>query len=349
MADAERIFRLARAAVLGFAVPAARFAIASVRLGAAVALFAGGAPAAFAAAPPLPGAAPPQIALIDDQGRRLDLPEPPRRIVSLAPHATELLFAAGLGPQVVAVDPDSDEPHEARHLPKLGALPEPSLEGLLALAPDLVVVWAPALRPGFLERLADLGVPAYVSDPRSLDAVASSLARFASLATDSQARARGRAVAAAFRKRLEVLRDDWSGRSTVRVFVQVWANPLITLSDRDLVGDQLAHCGARNVAADLPGTAPMVDAERVLAAAPDLLLATDDPASAEAWRRFGLLAPDGPTRFAYLDARILQRPGPRVLDAVAALCALIDSARQPVPGRTLGEASSPSLRTRPDR
>ena len=281
----------------------------------------------------------PAIELVDDQGRLLRLPEPPRRIVSLAPHATELLFAAGAGSQVVGVDPDSDHPPVVAALPRIGALPEPSVEGLLALAPDLVVAWAPAVRPGFVDRMAALGVPVHVSDPRTLDAVATSLERFAQLAADPVSRADGRATAAGFRTRLDALRARWADRNPVRVFVQVWADPLITLSNRDLVGDQLALCQAVNIAGEWPGAAPMLDPERVLAASPDLVLATDEPDSARAWERLGLLAPAGTARFAYLDARVLQRPGPRVLEAVEVLCELIDSVRR-APTRPLAPAAS---------
>lgn len=298
----------------------------------------------------LAGARGPGIELIDDLGRVQRLPEPPRRIVSLAPHATELLFAAGAGGQVVGVDPDSDHPPAVIELPKVGALPEPSIERLLALAPDLVVAWAPAVRPGFVERMAALGVPVHVSDPRTLDAVAATLEQFAGLAADSTDRASGLAMASGFRTHLATLRQRWADRVEVKVFVQVWADPLITLSNRDLVGDQLALCRAVNIAGDLPGAAPMLDPERVLAASPDLVLATDHPGSADAWKRLGLLAPSGPARFVYLDARVLQRPGPRVLDAVDTLCELIDSARQaglrrlPSPGsRTPVRSSTPAI------
>lgn len=265
----------------------------------------------------------PASALVDDRGSRLDLAAAPRRIVSLAPHATELLFAAGLGERVVAVDPASDHPPAARHLPKVGALPEPPIERLLALRPDLVVAWAAAVRPGFVERMASLGIPVFVSDPRTLDAVATTLRQFARLAATPA----GLMAAADFETRLAVLRTRWSGRPPVAVFVQISAAPLITLTGRDLIGAAIADCGGRNLANGLPGAAPPVDAEWVLAAAPQLLVATDSPASETRWQQLGLLRPQGSAHFAYLDPTVLQRPGPRVLEPVEALCQAIDAAR----------------------
>ena len=268
-----------------------------------------------------------QAVLVDDRGNEIRLAFPPRRIVSLAPHATELLFAAGLAERVVAVDPDSDHPPAARALPKVGALPEPQVERLFALRPDLVVAWAPGVRPGFVERMARLGIAVFVSDPRTLDAVAASLSRFGQLAATGAAPAG--APAARFARELAALRARWADRAAVSVFVQIWGDPLITITDRDLIGDAIAACGGVNIAAALPGAAPRIDAERVLAAGPGLVVATDSPDAESRWRRLGLLRPEGPARFAYLDPVVLQRPGPRILEAVERLCREIDAARAP--------------------
>ena len=309
----------------------ARLAVA--RLVAAIALAALGWAAPAAAAEP--------VVLIDDLGNEIRLAAPPRRIVSLAPHATELLFAAGLGERVVAVDPDSDHPPAARALPRVGALPEPPVERLLTLRPDLVVAWAPAVRPGFVERMSRLGLPVFVSDPRTLDSVAASLVRFGQLRGNAAAgsdpagsnpagsdAAPADQAAARFTNALAALRARWAGREPVSVFVQIWSDPLITITDRDIIGDAIAACGGVNVAAGLPGAAPRIDVERVLAAAPRLVVATDSPDSAARWRRLGVLRPEGPARFAHLDPVVLQRPGPRILEAVEALCREIDAARE---------------------
>ncbi len=283
-----------------------------------------------------PAAAAEPVVLIDDLGNEIRLAAPPRRIVSLAPHATELLFAAGLGERVVAVDPDSDHPPAARALPRVGALPEPPVERLLTLRPDLVVAWAPAVRPGFVERMSRLGLPVFVSDPRTLDSVAASLVRFGQLRGNAAAgsepagsnAAPADQAAARFTNALAALRARWAGREPVSVFVQIWSDPLITITDRDIIGDAIAACGGVNVAAALPGAAPRIDVERVLAAAPRLVVATDSPEAEARWRRLGLLRPAGPARFTWLDPVVLQRPGPRILGAVEALCREIDAARE---------------------
>lgn len=265
--------------------------------------------------------------LIDDWGRRIELPGAPARIVSLAPHATELLFAAGLGERLVAVDRNSDFPPQAARLPKLAVQPQPDIERLMALRPDLVVVWGSGTREALLERLQAVGIRVFVSEPHSLDEVGRALARFGDFGSVAEAEA-ARAAARRFAGQLALLRSRFSQRPPVRVFVQVWSMPLIGLSDRDLVGDLLHACGAVNVFGDAGVAAPRLDPEAVLAARPQLVLATEGAQAAQRWRERGLLAPRGPARFAVFDASMLHRPGPRVLQAAQSLCTEIDAVRR---------------------
>lgn len=279
---------------------------------------------AFAAAWAAWAAPPAALQLVDDRGRSVALDAPPARIVSLAPHATELLFASGAGPRVVAVDRDSDHPGAVRALPRVVAHPQPDAEQLLAFAPDLVVIWGAGASRAQLERLESLGIRVFVSEPRTLDDVADTLARFARLADDA---APGLEAARAFRERLAAIRARYAGLRPVRVFVQVWSSPLIGIGDRDVIGDAVRSCGARNVFADAAVAAPRLDPEAVLAARPEMVLATDGRRSERTWRERGLLAPRGSARFAAFDATTMERPGPRALDALEALCAEIDAVR----------------------
>lgn len=293
---------------------------------AAVAAFALAFPSApgGGAAPSAVALSPEAVQVVDDAGRTVSLARSPARIVSFAPHATELLFAAGLGERIVAVDPNSDEPAAARALPRLSSYPMPDIEGLLAFAPDLVVVWAPGVSRAQLDRLESLGIAVFVSDPHRLDDVGDTLRRFARLAPDASV---GEAAGAAFDERLSAIRARHAGKKPVRVFVQIWSAPLITVSDRDVIGDALRSCGGVNVFGHLAVPAPQLDPEAVLAARPDLVVATDPSPSARRWAAYGLLAPNGPARFVAFDASTFERPGPRALVALERLCDEIDSIR----------------------
>src|SRR5215472_1912696 len=142
------------------------------------------------------------VEAIDATGARVVLAQPATRIISLAPHATELLFAAGAGDRVVGVLSPADWPPEARHLPRVGDARALDLERIVALSPDLAVAW-PYLAPAQIERLRALGLPIYVSDPHTPEAIAADIERLGALAGSSDAAG---ARAAAFRAKLSALR-----------------------------------------------------------------------------------------------------------------------------------------------
>ncbi len=262
--------------------------------------------------------------VIDDWGRVVRWQHTPQRIVSLAPHATELLFSAGAGPAVVAVDRYSDHPAAVRRLARIASYPVPDREALLALSPDLVVLWGAAANREQVARLEALGMNVFVSDPRGLEAIASTLERFARLGADPKAGVR---AARRLRERVAALRERYEGAAQVPVFVQVWARPLLTLSDRDTIGDALRVCGARNLFGDMAAAAPRVGVEAVLAASPRLIVAIDAKADRSLWDSLGVLAPQGAAEFAAVDASI-QRPSERIVTAIEQLCAAVDHARR---------------------
>ena len=264
------------------------------------------------------------VSVRDDRDRIVTLARPARRIVSLAPHATEMLFALGAGERVVAVDRSSDHPPEARRRPALAALPRPDPERLAALSPDLVVLWGPGAGGDLADRIAALGPAVYVSDPRSLEAVATTLERLGVLAGAAPA---ARAQAAGLRERIAALRARHAHGPAVPVFVQVWSRPLMTLSDRDAIGDALRACGARNVFGGLSTAAAQVDPEAVVRRAPRLVLAFDGDEGRNVWRRVGLLAPQGKAEWLRVDP-VLQRPAPRALDELERACDAIARRRE---------------------
>jgi iron complex transport system substrate-binding protein len=263
-------------------------------------------------------------AVVDDWGRVVRWERAPQRIVSLAPHATELLFAAGAGERVVAVDAHSDRPQAARRLARVSSYPAPDREALLALRPDLVVLWGAAADREQVGRLEALGLAVFVSEPRTLEAIAGTLERFGRLGGDP---AQGARAAERLRERVGSLRARYQRGATVPVFVQAWSRPLITLSDRDTIGDALRICGARNLFADLPVAAPQVGIEAVLAASPRLIVSIEPRADRSIWDGLGMLAPRGSIEFAAVDASI-QRPTERIVPAIEALCEAVDRVRR---------------------
>jgi iron complex transport system substrate-binding protein len=274
----------------------------------------------------LAGAAQARVAVVDDEGRTVELTQPARRIVSLAPHLTEQLFAIGAGDLIVGTTDFADFPEAARGLPRVARAHSVDLERVSAARPDLVLVWGSGFPPATIDAVRRLGVPTFVSEPARLADIATSLERLGALTGRSAERA-----AAAFNAKLAALRDRYRGRREVRVFYQVWNDPLMTLGGRHVVSEGIALCGGRNVFADLAPIAPRVSTEAVLAADPEVIVTAEPgarPSDALAmWQRFGRISAVRRNVLVTLDADRINRHGPRIVDEIAVLCEAIDRAR----------------------
>jgi iron complex transport system substrate-binding protein len=286
------------------------------------------------------------VAVVDDAGARVTLAAPARRIVSLAPHVTELLFAAGAGAQVVGVVAGSNYPPRAARLQSVGDVNAIDLERLVALAPDLVVTW-PYTTSAQLAAIRRRGIAIFTSNAKSIDGIAVDLERLGVLAGTTPAAAR---AARAFRAKIAAARaahafpalqgdgrargaarpvqDSASPRPVAtRVFYEIWGEPIFTIGGGHLISQAIALCGGVNVFGDLAVAAPVVDIEAVIAAAPEVIVAGADdakrPAWLDAWKRWPQIPAVRDGRLRVVDANLLHRPGPRFADGVAALCAAI--------------------------
>jgi iron complex transport system substrate-binding protein len=273
------------------------------------------------------GAAQP-IAVVDDSGQRIELTRPAQRIVSLAPHITEQLFAIGAGDRIVATTEYADYPAAAGRLPRVGRAHSVDLERVLAARPDLIVIWGSGFPPAIVDSLRRLKVPVYINEPGSLEGIATSLERLGQLTAATDA-AR---VAADYRRRVEALRSLYSARPPLRVFYQIWAQPLMTLAGTHVINEAIRLCGGRNVFEQLASIAPQVVVEAVLAADPQLIVTAEPggrPSEAlSQWQGFHTIAAVRNHQLATLDADKINRHSPRIVDEVAVLCERIDAARQ---------------------
>ncbi len=245
-------------------------------------------------------------AVQDDYGNTVALKAPAQRIVSLSPHLTELLYAAGAGDKVVGAVDFSDYPPEAGRLPRVGNDAAIDLEAVLALRPDLVVAWPNAGSRPYVDRLAELGIPTFRSEPRELDDIPRTIEKLSVLAgTSSEA-------PADFRKRVAELGRRYSRRPTVRVFYQVWDRPLVTVNGKHVISKVIRLCGGENVFADLPGIAPQIDREALLRARPEVVVTSAKP------------VPEGAH---VIPGDLIQRHTPRLLAGAERLCEALERAR----------------------
>ncbi|MCG7200553.1 cobalamin-binding protein [Marinobacter pelagius] len=260
--------------------------------------------------------------------RDVCLSEPARRVVSLSPGATELLFSAGAGNSVVAVSAWSDFPPQAAALPQVGDANRLDLEAIVSLAPDLVVAWTDGNSRAQLDRLADLGVPVFWLAPRTFGDIArsvESLGRLTGYTTIADREAQ------AFRSGIEALEARYRDVPGLRVFYQVWDQPLMTINAEELISKAIALCGGTNVFADLPRLVPRISVETVLAADPEVIVTAGrgDPGHdwLASWKAYPALAAVASGNLYRVSPSLLQRPTFRMLEGARELCAILERAR----------------------
>lgn len=269
------------------------------------------------------------IAVRDDSGHEVRLDAPARRIVSLAPHLTELLFDIGAGGDIVAATEYSDYPEAAKRLPRVGGLAGIDLERIVALKPDLVIAWQSGTAQAQLEALGRLGIRVFRSEPHTLADVASTLERLGTLTGHSQ---QASVQANAFRRKVAALRATYASRAPVRVFYQVWNNPLMTIGGPHLITHVIELCGGRNVFGSVGMLAPTIDVEAVIAADPQLIVTAAESDGQQRqdialWSRWTGVSAVRHRRYLFLDPVLITRHTPRILVGAEALCRAIEGVR----------------------
>jgi iron complex transport system substrate-binding protein len=268
------------------------------------------------------------ITVTDDAGREVTLEQPARRIVSLAPYLSELLFAAGAGHAVVGVSEFSDYPDAAALVSRIGGGSGLDLEAILALQPDLVVAWQSGNPKNQVERLVSLGLTVFLSEPRQLLDVPDTLLRLGRLAGTEPV---ARAAAERFSGRYLGLKKRYAQRPTVSVFYQIWEQPLMTLNGSHLFSDVLRLCGGRNVFNELPALAPQVGIEAVLAADPEVIVVAadvQDSPQLAAWQRWPSLSAVQNGHVYAVPRERLVRHTPRILEGAEELCVILEGVRK---------------------
>jgi iron complex transport system substrate-binding protein len=270
----------------------------------------------------------------DDSGQEVRLKAPAKRIITLAPHATEILYAAGAGERLVGTVEFSDYPPAAKKVPRVGSYERLDLEAIAALKPDLVIAWETGNPAGQVEKLRALGLTVYASQPNRMEDVAAQLERFGQLAGTE---ATASAAAGQFRQRLENLRRGNAKKQPVRVFYQIWAAPLMTVGGPQIISDAIRLCGGENVFGKLGQMAPTVSVEAVLEADPEAIVATGmgdaRPEWLNDWNKWTRLTAVRRGNLFHINPDLMQRHTPRILDGAEQLCADLDIARSRRPAK----------------
>jgi iron complex transport system substrate-binding protein len=265
---------------------------------------------------------------VDDRGVAVSLRAPAQRIVTLAPHLTEIAYAAGAGERLAATVRFSDYPAAASGLARVGDAARIDVERVLALKPHLVLGWRTGNPGRDLQRLEALGLTVFVTEPRRLADVARLLRSVGALADTARV---AEAAARHFENELAGLEARYGGRRRVRVFYEIWHRPLLTVSGAHVISDILRLCGGENVFADAAVLTPAVSYEAVLARRPDVILGGSSGAQPEDLARGWARAPVAalraiPVRF--IDPDLIQRQSPRLAQGARAVCEALDALRE---------------------
>lgn len=268
-----------------------------------------------------------EIRVLDDVGRSIVLDKPAQRIISLAPHATELLYVAGGEKQIIAAVDFSDYPEQAKQLPRVGSYEKLDIEAILALQPDLVIAWQSGNPIEEFNHLIQLGLNVFITEARSFEDVAGNIRKFGQLLDMQQV---ANQQADDYLKQLAHLRQDYAGRTPVRVFYQVWNDPLFTVNGKHLINKVIELCGGVNVFSELAVLAPRISVESVIEKNPDVIIAGLNEQRHDwlgGWQKWtGMNAVKNGHVYG-VNADLIVRHTPRILQGARQVCEAIDKVR----------------------
>lgn len=251
----------------------------------------------------------------------------PQRIVTLSPHLAELVFAVGAGDQLVGVSAYTSYPPAAAELPVVGDAFNIDQEQLLLLQPDLLLAWGSGTPAHVVDELRSRGFRVTAIETKRLADIAAAVVKIGVLTGHAENAQR---VAESFEQGLNRLQENAKSATPVRVFYQVSARPLYTVSDEHYISELIALCGGENVFAGLGALAPSVGVEAVLERDPEILMASSDAGAAAfaEWERWPTMAANRYNNHFIMPADEIGRATPRLLVAAAEVCEALDEGRR---------------------
>lgn len=261
----------------------------------------------------------------DQTGRRVVLPAPPARIVSLVPSVTEIVFTIGTQDRLAGVTDFCDYPVAARQKPSVGGMISPSLEGIVALKPDLVVATPAGNRHETFDQLARLKIPVYLVNPVAVSDVLDLIARLGRLTDRGDPADR---LVATLRARVQSVSARVADRPRPRVLYVLWPDPLIVPARGALVSELIALAGGDSVTADGGQGYPRYSLEAALARNPEVIVVASHDATRSSlvrsqWERFTGVPAVSAGRLHTVDGNLMHRYGPRIVDGLEVLARLI--------------------------
>lgn len=265
------------------------------------------------------------LSLTDDRGRSIRLEHFARRIISLSPNITELVYAAGAGDRLVGVSSRSDYPAAAKSVPEIGGAAGLDLERIVMLQPNLVIAWRSG-NAADIDRLEKLGLPVFVTEATRLEDIPRLLRLTGQLAATST---QAEATARAYETELQQIKRSYAGRQRVSVFLLIWHQPLMTVNGGHIISDIINLCGGVNIFASASSLAPAISVESLLQADPQAIISGVLAGSGTVglWQQFPQLRAVRNKHLFFVHPDLLHRQTPRMLQAVKTVCAQLDRVR----------------------
>lgn len=268
------------------------------------------------------------VVVRDFLGREVRLPKPAERIVALAPHIVENLFSIGAGGQIVGVVSYSDFPPAAKAIPVVGSFNAVGLEAVLALQPDLIVLWGSGNGLNALKGLEALNIPVYVDEMENLADIPKSLVNLGVLSGHAEA---AEAKATRFSDSIAALKSMHELKNTISVFYQVWNEPLQTINGAHIISEIIGLCGGENIFSAEPVLAPKVNQEAVIARNPDAIIASgvseQRPDWLNEWNTWPELSAVKNQHLFFVPPDIIQRHTLRIQQGAELMCEKLNLAR----------------------
>jgi len=268
------------------------------------------------------------ISVTDDAGQKVQLEGEAKRIITLAPHIVEQLFAIGAGDRIVGTVSYSDYPQAAKEIPLVGGYNRFNMEAILALKPDLVIGWLSGNGPEQIEQLKGLGITIFLDEPRKVDDIAETIERLGLITGNSR---KADEVAQGFREGFHRLRKQYQGKRRVTLFYQLWHQPLMTVNGEQIINDIINQCGGENIFKELTALTPVVSREAVITADPEIIITSGmkeaRPESHDEWLAWSSMRAVKGGHLYAINPDIIHRASPRMLQGAETICNYIDSAR----------------------
>ncbi len=263
---------------------------------------------------------------IDEIGRETKIPNSPKRIISLAPSITEILFALDINEEIVGITSFCDYPEAALSKPKIGGFVNSSIEKIVSLKPDLIIATRDGNRRGTIQKLEDLGISVYMIDPKGFDGVMSSIKTIGEIVGK---RDESKRIIEDMRKKKETIVEITHSLPRPRVFFQVGYDPIVTVGRGTLADDLIRLAGGRSISENESVNYPLYSIESVIFKAPEIIIMSSMESkrnylnSVKKWQNWKTIPAVKRKAIYVVDSSLVDRPTPRVTEGLEAIVRMI--------------------------